>query len=247
MSMIDLEICVDTIAGVAAARAGGASRVELCAGLGVGGLLPARAVVAAAVAEDMPVCVLVRLAEGGFVVDAAMVEHVATEIRALEGLGVSGVVVGALTLEGALDVAALRRWRDAAGGMAMTLHRAIDLCADPIAAVDRAVEIGVDRILTSGQRRRAIDGVAVIRAMARRAAGRVAIVAGAGIVPDHVAPLHDAGAAAIHASASVPVPAEDPRLAEFGFVGAGRRSTCQDTVAALRAAIDRSRSAKRHG
>lgn len=239
MRRTELEICVETVADAVAARDGGADRVELCAALASGGVTPSAALVAAVVAVGLPVRAMVRPWDGGFVHDAAAVALVARDIEQLVQSGVAGVVVGALTPSGALDEDAMVRWRDAAGGLAMTLHRAVDLAGDPVAAVGRAAALGIDDVLTSGGAPTAVEGAGTIAAMVAAAASRVRIVAGSGVAPETAAALLDAtGADVLHASASVADEWPDPRIAAFGFGAARRRRTCATRVAAIRRAID---------
>ena len=233
-----LEICAETLDGVRAARDGGADRVELCAALAVGGVTPSIGVTEAALAIGLPIHVLIRPGAGDFVHDGLLVEAVARDIRAFAKLGVAGIVVGALTVERRLDLDALGYWRDAARGIAMTLHRAIDLCVSPVAAVAGATTLGIDRILTSGGARTAMAGAAAIAAMVGAAAGRIEIMAGAGIDPGNVRALVAVtGVPAVHASAGKPRPWTDPRVADFGFGPPVLRQADAHTVRALRAAL----------
>ncbi|KQT34633.1 copper homeostasis protein CutC [Sphingomonas sp. Leaf412] len=236
---VALEICVEGPAGARAAHEGGADRVELCAALALGGVTPSAGVVAATVAVGLPVHVLIRPATGHFVMDRDLVDAVARDIRACVDLGAAGVVVGALKADGTLDLDALARWRDVARGIAMTLHRAVDLCSAPVEAATQAARIGIDRILTSGGARTAAEGADTIAAMVAAVRGSVAVIAGSGITAATVRALIAAtGVDAIHASAGTSVPWADPRIAAFGFGGATERRTDPAAVAALRAALD---------
>ncbi|MEH3158695.1 MAG: hypothetical protein PGN08_06980 [Sphingomonas taxi] len=241
MIRVALEVCVESPQGAAAAIAGGCDRIELCAALALGGLTPSAGLVAAvlAVAEPagVPVHAMVRPAAGGFDYDAATRALAAQEAAMLSTAGVQGLVFGA-TRGGALDEAALGQW---VAGLpvprpSLTLHRAIDVVEDPVAAVDAAVRLGFDRILTSGGAVSAPAGAAMIAAMVARAAGRCAIMAGAGVSPANVAALIAAtGVREVHGSASVaPDASADDRL---GF-GPPPRITSRAIVTQLRQAID---------
>ncbi|AEW98502.1 copper homeostasis protein CutC [Streptantibioticus cattleyicolor] len=246
-----LEIAVTSPAGARIARDGGADRVELCASLELGGVTPSQALVAAAVATGVPVQALVRCRPGDFVYDAEEIALMTAEVRSVVAAGAAGVVVGALTEKGALDTEAVRRWvaaaRDAAvtAGRAVevTLHRAIDQSADPVAAAALAPGLGVDRVLTSGGAVTAVDGVATIRRIAAAAPG-VEVMAGAGVRPSDIPRLVAAGAAAVHLSAKRPAPAR--RGGAWVPMGAAGSSAEADThhvtdpalVAAARAALD---------
>ncbi|NDZ74959.1 copper homeostasis protein CutC, partial [Streptomyces sp. SID10362] len=134
-----LEIAVVSPAGARTAREHGADRVELCTGLELGGLTPSTAAVEAAVESGPPVHVLVRCRPGDFVYDGEEVALMAAEVRAALRAGARGVVVGALTPDGALDTNALATLagaaRDTDPAAQVTLHRAVDQASDPVAAV----------------------------------------------------------------------------------------------------------------
>lgn len=229
-----LEICVEDIAGIAAARDGGADRIELCSALALGGLTPSAALVGAAVASGLPVHAMVRPQQGGFRYDAATLARMVAEIGHLRGLGVAGVVMGATLADGTPDRDALARLRDAATGLQAVLHRAIDLAPDPVAAVGCAVELGYDGVLSSGGAASAPAGAATLAVMVAAARGRLAVIAGAGVRPDTVAALVAAtGVPAVHASAATAGDWGDPRLAAFGFATGPRRRTDAATVRAL--------------
>ncbi|NED15211.1 copper homeostasis protein CutC, partial [Streptomyces sp. SID9124] len=132
-----LEIAVTSPAGARAARENGADRVELCTALELGGLTPSAALVEAVAAEGLPVQALVRCRPGDFVHDAEELALMAAEVRSVIASGAAGVVIGALTADGALDTDAVARLADAARAtgrpVEVTLHRAVDQSADPVA------------------------------------------------------------------------------------------------------------------
>lgn len=201
---LTLEIAVQDPAGARVAADAGADRLELCTGLSTGGLTPSpglvRQVIDAAGAGR--VHVLVRPREGGFVYSSAEVDLMVQDVRILAATeGVAGVVVGALVPGGALDVDATARMVDAAGGLEVTFHRAIDVCPDPLALLDGLLELGIARVLTSGCAARSIDGIETISALARRAGSRLQIQAGGGVRIEDFPALVAAGAAAVHLSA----------------------------------------------
>jgi len=239
--MVALEVCVESAAGAVAAIAGGCDRIELCSALALGGLTPSAGLVAAVLAlaspAGVPVRAMVRPRPGGFAYDDDDLALAIAEARALAAAGVQGLVFGA-TAGGALDRATIGRWIAALGPdrPGLTLHRAIDVVDDPVAAVDAAVALGFDHILTSGGATSAGEGAPVIARMVARAAGRCTIMAGAGVGPGNAAVLIAAtGVSALHGSASVPnTLIENDRL---GF-GPLPRITSAATVAALRRAID---------
>jgi copper homeostasis protein len=238
MRSVLLEICVEDLAGVEAAKAGGADRIELCAALAVGGLTPSAALTAAAVAIGLPVHAMVRLRPGGFVCDDALLALMADEIARLRDLGVAGVVVGVTQADGSPDERALARLREAAAGLRIVLHRAIDLAPDPVAAVRRAVALGYDHVLSSGGAPSAPAGAAMLRAMVDEADGRLEVIAGAGVRCGNVAALVAAtGVGAVHSSASIASEWPDARIAALGFGPAERLTTDREAVSMLVAAL----------
>ncbi|MHA7270718.1 copper homeostasis protein CutC [Arthrobacter sp. HLT1-20] len=206
--MTELEIAVQDAAGASAAMAGGATRVELCTALRLGGLTPSQGSVEAVLeaVQGTPnfVHVLVRSRGGGYVYSAMEISTMSREIRHLKAAGVHGVVVGALTPEGTIDMAALERWVDAAGGLPVTFHRALDACSDPLVQLKGLEGAGVTRVLTSGGAARSIDGLAVLASMVREGPVGIEIMAGGGVEIVDIAALRAVGVDAVHLSARVP-------------------------------------------
>ncbi|MGL4301155.1 MAG: copper homeostasis protein CutC [Sphingomonas sp.] len=237
-----LEVCVETIAGLEAAVRGGADRIEVCAALSVGGLTPPGSLIRAAAAVPLPVHLLARPRAGGFIHDAAEQALIADDIRAAAEAGLAGVVIGASAADRQLDTAALARWIEHArtlgqqrgAPLSLTLHRAFDLVPDPLAALEQAVALGFDRILTSGGQPRAIDGVATLAALHRQAAGRIIILAGSGVTVETAPALLATGIAELHASCRATREiAPDVPERRFGFIAAQDGDTDADRVATL--------------
>ena len=205
-----LEVCVDSTASALAAKRGGADRLELCADLIVGGTTPSLTLLRQVKAETgLPVRALLRPRFGDFCYDHWELEQMAESAAALVEAGADGIVTGVLTPDGALDVdalspiyAAARSAADAAGRpVALTLHRAFDVCRDPYAALEAACELGLTTILTSGQAASAPAGASLLRELVRRAEGRIEILVGAGVSPSNLAALAaETGAHAFHLS-----------------------------------------------
>lgn len=238
---VAVEICVEDTVGVAAARDGGADRIELCSALALGGLTPSPALVRHAVSSGLPVHAMVRPAQGGFVCNAATLALMIDEIAHLRALGVAGIVLGATRSDGSPDRDALARLRDAASGLQLVLHRAVDLAPDPLAAIDAAASLGYDQVLSSGGAVSAAAGAAMLAAMVAEARGRITVIAGAGIRPDNVAALAAVtGVGAVHSSAACPVEWTDPRIAGFGFAHGPRRIVRAASVRALVDALGKS-------
>ncbi|MGY4900754.1 copper homeostasis protein CutC [Streptomyces sp. 900116325] len=225
-----LEIAVTSPAGARAARENGADRVELCIALELGGLTPSAALVEAVAGEGLPVQVLVRCRPGDFVHDAEEITLMAAEVRSAIASGASGVVIGALTADGGLDTVAITRLAEAARASGrpvdITLHRAIDQSADPVAAAALLPSLGLTRVLTSGGAPTAAEGLAAIAAMVAAAPG-VQVMAGGGVRPADIPALTSAGAAAVHLSAKAR--ALPRRGGGWVPLGTGGASAEQDT------------------
>lgn len=207
--MIGLEVAVTSPAGVAAAAAGGANRVELSSALELGGLTPSQGAIEACVEGPLPVHVLVRCRPGDFVYDDSEIALVDREIAACVATGAAGVVFGALNSNGLLDHAVLRRWietaRSANPSTEVTIHRAIDEVRDPVGAVSALAGLGVDRVLTSGGAGSAFHGKETLALMVSAADG-VQVMAGAGVGPHNIHVFTDIGLSAVHLSAKRAVP-----------------------------------------
>lgn len=207
-----VEICVESAAGAVAAEAGGADRVELCAGRVVGGVTPDAAEVVRAVGALMiPVHVLVRPRAGDFVYGADEFEALRRGVVEARERGAAGVVLGVLDPDGAVDRARTAALVEAARPLSITFHKAFDGTPDPFAALDVLIGLGVDRVLTSGQAPTARRGLGRLAALVRRAAGRIVVMAGGEVGTADLAGLRSAGVEEVHAGSSVaPGGATDP-------------------------------------
>lgn len=203
MSGCLLEVAANSVASALAAQAGGAGRVELCAALELGGLTPSQATIAMARERlRIPLYVLIRPRAGDFLYDELECEAMRRDIETCAALGCDGVVLGVLDAEGDVDLPRCRALIDAAGSMGITFHRAFDLARDPRRALEDAIALGCERVLTSGGQASALEGAPLIRELLAQAAGRIAIMPGAGVTPGNLAALAAAtGAREFHASA----------------------------------------------
>ena len=200
-SIVLLEVCVDDAAGLTAALAGGADRIELCADLSVGGLTPEADFMRAAAACGVPVHAMIRPRAGNFRFSRADVDPMLDAIAAVKAAGLAGVVVGAAGEDGALDGETIARLVAAARPLDVTLHRVFDETPAPFAALEAAIALGLDRVLTSGQAPGAAEGVDLIGVLVRRAAGRIAVMAGAGVTPANVSDIvRRTGVSEVHGS-----------------------------------------------
>lgn len=159
-----LEICVDSLASARNAVAGGADRLELCAALAVGGLTPYAALLRQIRQEtDIPVRCLMRHRAGDFLYSEEEVELLCMQIAGLRQAGADGFVIGCLDREGALDKRAMKKLIEACGGCGLTLHRCIDVSAEPERTYLEAMELGIDTVLSSGAASGCLGGMETIR------------------------------------------------------------------------------------
>lgn len=202
-----LEVAADSTGSALAAQAGGAMRVELCGGLDGGGLTPSFGTLA--VLRDqlrIPLYVLIRPRVGDFVFDEAEVEAMRRDVEQCVRLGCDGVVLGALDPAGEVDMATMRVLVAAAGSLGVTFHRAIDVSADPRRALEDAIALGCERVLTSGARETAEEGAALIAALVQQAGARLSVMPGSGVSDTNLARLRAlTGAREFHGSARGPL------------------------------------------
>lgn len=235
-----MEVCVDSPEGLAAAIDGGADRIKLASSLALGGLSPSAGLLGLARDCPVPLRALIRPREGDMIYGERKRTAMFRDIDAARAAGVEGVAIGALTPEGTLDIAMLEALVAHAAGLTVTLHRAVDLLADPVTAVPIAAELGIAAILTSGGARTALEGLETIKTMRWLADDRVMISAGGGLHPGNVAAVVAAtGVRAVHALCSRPVPNASQRAVELGLESELSRMTDAGEVAAMRAALGR--------
>ncbi len=186
--MVLTEVCVQSSAGARAAAHGGADRIELCAALELGGITPSAGMLEAVV-DVIPTHVLIRPRPGDFCYDSSEIRVMAKDIEHAIDRGALSVVFGALTADGRIDLPAMVRLLGAAGETPVTFHRAFDSAADPWAALDDLMELGVDRLLTSGGAPTAPEGRDNIAEFVRRSSNELTVMPGGGITAESAAAL----------------------------------------------------------
>jgi copper homeostasis protein len=208
---IRVEVCTGSVAEVEQASAHGADHVEVCTWLATGGVSPGWGLLAGALqVARCPVRVLVRPGPGVFIYNNTDRYMVLQEVELLAERGVHGVVFGALTAEGLVDTDLMREVRRTFPTGEVTFHRAIDQAADMRHAFQQCLDLGVDRVLTSGGGSTALEGSAQLAWMVREAKGRVQVAAAGGIRPEHVVLLIErTGVGEVHFAAQRIVPAAD--------------------------------------
>ena len=182
MKDILVEVCVDSVESAMAAQEGGADRIELCDNLVEGGTTPSAGMIAACRNRlSIPIFVLVRPRGGDFLFSDVEEEVMLKDVASARELGADGVVIGALRADGSIDEERVFAMTRAAGSVSVTFHRAFDVSRDADEALEALVGLGIPRVLTSGQSPTALEGSGALAGIVRRAAGRIAILAGGGI------------------------------------------------------------------
>ena len=176
------EICVDSVAGVRAAKEAGADRVELCGDLIEGGTTPSLGMIRAARRiAGIRLNVMIRPRGGDFLFDDDEFAIQEADIDAAKAERADGIVIGLLNPDGAIDTARTRELIARARPLSVTFHRAFDMTPDPFAALETLIELGVDRVLTSGQEATVLEGLPLIAELVRRAENRIIVMPGGGI------------------------------------------------------------------
>jgi len=197
-----IEVCAYSLESCINAQAGGAGRIELCGGLGEGGTTPSAGLIEVVRQHiDIDIFVMIRPRGGDFVYDVFEEEIMRKDIDLAKKLGANGVVLGILTSDGQIDVSRTKALVDYAKPMKVTFHRAFDLTPDPIKALKAVIETGAERILTSGQKPTAVEGIALLEQLSKEAGDSIEIMAGAGVNHDNAAQLAAAGVHALHLTA----------------------------------------------
>lgn len=195
-----IEACIDSYPSALAAQAGGADRVKLCDNLADGGTTPSHGVLAVALEHlTIPVFPIIRPRGGSFIYSADEVEVMERDVLHAAELGAPGIVIGALTKSGQVDEATVELLQAVADDCIITFHRAFDVCRDPHEALETLIRLGVQRVLTSGQRETAWEGRALIAELVKQAGDRIVIMAGGDVDETNAAALvRETGVREIH-------------------------------------------------
>ncbi|KRB29834.1 copper homeostasis protein CutC [Mesorhizobium sp. Root695] len=203
-----IEICVEGIDGLLAAQAAGADRVELCASLIEGGITPSLGTVRAALEQaSVPFHVMVRPRGGDFLYSDTEYASMLADVSALRDLGVPGVVFGCLNADGTIDEVRMSELTHAACTLNVTCHRAFDMTRDPSKALESLIRCKVGRVLTSGQRDTAVEGVSLLAHLVRQAGDRIVILGCGGLDLHNIAEVRSkTGLSEMHFAALKDVP-----------------------------------------
>jgi len=200
-----LEIIGFNIESCIAAQEAGASRIELCDNPTEGGTTPSYGFIKAAREKlSIDLYVMIRPRGGDFLYSDAEFEIMMQDIGMCKNLGCDGVVLGILAPGGNVDKKRCRQLIEYAYPLGVTFHRAFDRAKDPLQSMEDVIEIGCERILTSGLRLKAIDGIALLKKLIQQADDRIIIMPGSGVNADNIMQIAEStGAVEFHSSASI--------------------------------------------
>ena len=216
--MIRFELCANGYQSIVNGVSGGADCAELCEALEVGGVTPSYGTLLRCRGEKcfartgaihraaIPIRILIRCRPGNYIYNDDEIAIMCEDIKMVKNLGYEGVVIGALNANGDLDVPAIKKMMAAGEGMKFTFHRAIDACNNPLDAMETLISLGFDKVLTSGCKPTAYEGIDMIREMQTLFGDRINIMAGGGINEKNVERIISAtGITNVHASLTSPV------------------------------------------
>ncbi len=197
----NLELCIDSVASARVAERIGAKRVELCSDLFGGGCTPSAGLLSGVLGElkEVETHVMIRPRPGDFCYDGDEFEIMLMDMRLAVSLGAKGIVVGILKPDGTVDVERMKEFMHEVKAQTflvdkeieVTFHRAFDVTRDPFEALETLIELGVTRILTSGQEANLFEGGPLVAELVKRAGDRVTIMAAGGISEKNFARLRE--------------------------------------------------------
>ena len=182
-----IEIATSDFLTTKSAIEGGADRIELCANLAEGGTTPSYAhIKKCREAFDIALFPIIRPRGGDFLYTKDEFEIMKNDIKLCKELGCEGIVIGLLNMDGTIDMTRASELIELAYPLEVTFHRAFDRCKDPFAALEELIEIGCQRILTSGQKPTVSEGVNLIAELNKKADDRIIILPGSGVRKDNI-------------------------------------------------------------
>lgn len=203
-----LEICVFNTATALAAEKAGADRIELCENYANGGTTPSYGYLKTVREQiSIPVFPMIRPRGGDYFHSADEIRIIRKDILLCKELGFEGVVFGLLNQDGTIDRENTARLTEAAYPLEVTFHRAFDRCKDPLEALETIITCGCNRILTSGQEPKVMEGLALVKQLVEQANDRIIIMPGSGLNSSNVATIiQTAGVTEVHTSARIRIP-----------------------------------------
>lgn len=203
MTKVIIECCANSVKSAINGQAGGAERVELCANLELGGTTPSAASICMArEVLEVDLFVLIRPRAGNFCYSDLEMEEIIQDIEFCKQLGCEGVVIGALTEDGNIDLENTKQMVQAASPMEVTFHRAFDQVSDSKKALQQLIDCGCDRVLTSGSKDTVKEGLEVLKELTEQAQDKIRIMPGGGLDIVSALQLYSLGVREFHLSAT---------------------------------------------
>ena len=220
-SPITLEICIDSVEGALAAQSGGAQRVELCDNLLEGGTTPSAGMIALARQQiQIGLNVIIRPRGGDFCYSDLEFAVMQYDIAQAKRLGADGVVIGLLNPNGTVDKVRTAVIIALARPLSVTFHRAFDMAVDPQQALEDLINLGVDRVLTSGQESSALEGLDLITTLVQQAGDRIIVMPGGGVNERNIHKIvSQSGVREVHLSARSSVESAMQYRRTYVFMG----------------------------
>ncbi len=221
-----VEICANSFESAVAAQRGGADRIELCTQLAVGGLTPSRHLIKKVVSKlSIPIHVLIRPRKGDFCYSKKELNIMKNDIEFCKYLGCSGVVSGVLRSDLTIDLIAIKQLIEAADGLDFTFHRAFDCVKDPLVSLEKLIDLKIKRVLSSGLKPIAIEGISLLSDMNKLANQQIEIMPGSGINLGNVLRFKNKGFTSIHLSATQQPEKKSASFFEGGTEGVSDEKT----------------------
>ena len=199
LKSVVVEVCCFSIESCMSAELGGAKRIELCASLYEGGTTPSAGLIKLVKQKiSIEIHAMIRPRGGDFCYSEDEILVMQEDIRMAKVLGCNGVVLGILQKDGKVDIAQTKAMVNLSKPMPVTFHRAIDMTPDYEEALENIIQTGCDRILTSGQKNTAFEGIEAIENLVKQANGRIQIMAGSGVNAQNAQALIHTGVDALH-------------------------------------------------
>ena len=177
-----IEVCANSYESAINAELGGANRIELCKDLHLDGLTPDDEIAKKTINElNIPVFILIRPRDGDFNYSIEEYELMKADIVKFKEMGCKGIVSGVLNDDKTIDLERTKELVELTRPLEFTFHRAFDIVTDPFKELENLIEIGIDRVLTSGQKDKAIDGLDLLKKLNKKAGDRIKIMPGSGI------------------------------------------------------------------
>ena len=238
-----IEICANSFESAKAAHYAGAHRIELCTELSVGGLTPSHGLIEKVISElDIPVHILIRPRSGNFTYSEEEFDVMLKDIDFCKKIGCSGIVSGVLTGDNEIDFEKTEQLINASEGMEFTFHRAFDWVENPLNELQKLIDLKVKRLLSSGQKPTAIEGISLLKELKNFSEGKIEIMPGGGINVENAAKFKEADFKSIHFSATTKkqilakkpkVPMHSDAFFEEGIVATSNQETIQKIIELL--------------